>query len=195
MGIILRIATLVVLLVGLPGSGLGRTAEAPAVARHDIVVPDSSWGSLVEWAMGRYTEVGLELPGARISVYRDRGPCGDNSGLYRPGQVPEVRICVDAGATSTTARLILLHELGHLWAENRMDGEARDAFLAVRGLTSWSDSGLPRHQWGAEHAAEVLSWGLMDEEVRIIRIYDAAPDQMATAFEVLTGSSPLVLSG
>ncbi len=65
------------------------------------------------------------------------------------------------------------------------------AFLRLRGLDAWVDEGVPPHEWGAEHAAEVVSWGLMDERVPIVRIYDASPPELAVAFDLLAGQSPL----
>ena len=53
------------------------------------------------------------------------------------------------------------------------------------------DQRRPPHEWGAEHAAEVVSWGLMDEAAPIIRIYDNEPAVLLMAFEELTGSGPL----
>ena len=44
---------------------------------------------------------------------------------------------------------------------------------------------------GMEHAAEVVSWGLMDETVPIIRIYDTEPAQLSDAFDALVHRVPL----
>ena len=42
-----------------------------------------------------------------------------------------------------------------------------------------------------EHAAEVVSWGLMDEMIPIIRIYNAEPAQLSEAFNLLVHEPPL----
>ncbi len=153
---------------------------------------DAVWSELISWAEDRYASIGLELPAALVTVRPGGGGCGGNAGRYVPGDYPEVEICVDSRPTSKASRLTVLHELGHLWAENRLDDETRRSFLDTRGLTAWIDTELPPHEWGAEHAAEVLSWGLMDEPVGIIRIYNASPEALSVAFVVLTGTQPLV---
>lgn len=181
----------------------GRAADTVALATSSTVVEPTrpglqiradgdGWHGLFAWAEARFSIVGLEIPAALVSVGPDADGCGGNAGRYVPGDVPEVQICVDHAPTSRISRLIVLHELAHLWAENRLDDGTRAEFLAMRGLDSWIDHDAPPHEWGAEHAAEVLSWGLMDEPVRIIRIYDASPEALTEAFEVLTGTAPLV---
>lgn len=158
----------------------------------DVRIEDPEWSALVEWAVDRYSAVGIDLPRGVVSMGDDQDYCGGNSGQFRSGEVPEVRLCVDRDATSRVAHLIVLHELAHLWAENVLSEERKAAFLEVRGLTNWASPALPRHEWGAEHAAEVLSWGLMDDPVRIIRIYNASPEALRAGFVVLTGVEPLV---
>jgi hypothetical protein len=172
--------------------GRGQALEPTDVT---IDAPSVAWTRQVEWGIERFGEAGLELPPVAITVHGDRGPCDGNDGLFRharPGEPMEVHLCSPADVGSRPARLITLHELGHVWAETELTSEERAAFLQVRGLRTWSDQAVPPHEWGAEHAAEVLSWGLMDELVPIIRIYDTEPDVLADAFELLTGHAPLV---
>lgn len=152
---------------------------------------DGADRDLAGWAVGRFSEAGLDLPEVTITFHDDDAPCRGNTGLYRPGPPAEVHLCISDGRPETVRKLITLHELGHAWAEDRPDVTARDAFLGVRGLDSWRDGGQPRHLWGAEHAAEAISWALMDEPVRIIRIDDAGPEALSEAFRALTGVEPL----
>jgi hypothetical protein len=107
----------------------------------------------------------------------------------------EVHLCSLGGADSRAARMITSHELAHAWAENYLEVSQRERFLDVRGLRRWVDPTRPRHEWLAEHAAEVVSWGLMDAEVPIIRIGDAAQSDLWTAFELLVGREPLWADG
>lgn len=180
-------------LLAFPMPTLGELPADRPVAGIEIIA-DEAWTARIEWAMSRYEAAGLELPSAIIQVHSEKASCGGNSGLYRPAPVPEVHLCV-ADPDSKVGRLIALHELGHLWAENRLDQATIDGFLTMRGLADWTNNDVPPHEWGAEHAAEVLSWGLMDEPVRIVRIYDASPEALTAAFEVLTGTTPLVAAG
>ncbi len=148
--------------------------------------------ALAEWARERFELAGLELPAVKVTFHDDEAGCDGNTGLYRPGEPAEVHLCSRSPLESKGTRLITLHELGHGWAETRLDAETRDRFLAVRGLAAWTDSTLPTYEWGAEHAAEALSWGLMDEPVRIVRIMNHSPEALAEAFETLTGAAPLI---
>jgi len=87
--------------------------------------------------------------------------------------------------------LTTLHELAHAWADAQLSTAQKAAFLELRGLDVWYDARVPRHERGAEHAAEIVSWGLMDEMIPIIRIYDAEPARLFEAFSLLVHRSPL----
>ena len=144
----------------------------------------------MEWAIDRMQTVGLEVPVAlTVEVHADTAACNGESGLYRPG--PEVHLCSSSGPDSTPGKLITLHELAHAWAETTLGEDQRADLLRVRGLEAWTDPAIPRWEWGAEHAAEIISWGLMDAEVQIVRINDADPAQLLPAFELLAGRPPL----
>ncbi len=174
------------------GSGAG---AATSLSSTEVRGADEAETELIDWAFGRFEQAGLDLPDVMVTFHDDPTGCGGNSGLYRPAEIAEVHLCVPAERPVKVRKLIALHELGHAWAENRTGGATRQAFLDERGIDSWYDPEQPPHLWGAEHAAETISWALMDDSVRIIRIYNADPVQLADAFGVLTGSSPLNSSG
>jgi hypothetical protein len=50
---------------------------------------------------------------------------------------------------------------------------------------------VPWEERGFEHAAEVLAWGLMDEDLFLTSIGETDIRQLAEAFELLTGRTPL----
>jgi hypothetical protein len=168
---------------------LPRGDAAPAPISIESTSP--GWTRRVEWGLGRFRAAGLTLPPMTISVHDDMAPCDGSSGLFRPHDPIEVHLCSPSAVESRAARLITLHELAHAWAETQLTAEDRAVFLRLRGLEAWTDRRLPRHEWGAEHVAEVVSWGLMDEPIRIIRIYDAQPAQLSVAFDLLVGGPPL----
>ncbi len=188
-------AVAALMVASLPGcvAGAGvHGAVAPAPAPVVTIDSDSaSWTEQVEWAVARFRRAGLALPSVSISVHDHKEPCGGNGGLYRPMKHPEVHLCSSSAPDSRAARLITLHELAHAWCETQLSDAERAAFLRARGLTAWTDDRLPRHEWGAEHAAEVVSWGLMDEQIPIVRIEDADPDQLLPAFDLLADQAPL----
>ena len=190
MRLISTIATLTLLSVMPAGNGVDTAREDRVPHRITIDSASPQWTRRIEWGLDRFRIAGLALPSMSISVHDNDAPCEGNSGLYRTSDPVEVHLCSPSPADSTTAKLITLHELAHAWAETQLTTDRRAAFLQLRALDTWVDQRVPPHEWGAEHAAEVVSWGLMDELVQIIRIYNAEPAELTVAFESLTGRSP-----
>jgi hypothetical protein len=186
-------ATLTLLSVAMPaGSGLDDGLRNDSVP-HAITINRTSpeWTRQIEWGLDRFRDAGLPLPPMTITVHDDEAACDGNSGLYLPNDPVEVHLCTPGPVDSRPAKLTTLHELAHAWAESRLSAAQRAAFLELRGLDVWYDQQRPPHERGAEHAAEVVSWGLMDEMIPIIRIYNAEPAQLAEAFELLVDRPPL----
>jgi hypothetical protein len=161
-------------------------------ARIEVYSDSAADLELADWALGRFDIAGLELPDLTITFHTDKTGCKGYTGLFRRGRPHEVHMCVSEKSPPIVGKLNTLHELAHAWAETQTDDETRAGFLAEREIGSWIDTDEPKHLWGAEHAAETVSWALMDEPVRIGRIFDAEPERLATAFRLLTGSEPLV---
>jgi hypothetical protein len=88
-------------------------------------------------------------------------------------------------------RLGMLHELGHAWLLQHGSQEDEVAFLQLNELDAWADGSVPWHQRGAEQAAETLAWGLLDEEIALVRVGDPSCDVASSGFEILTGEAPL----
>jgi hypothetical protein len=186
-------AALVVLSLPLPaGSGVDNVARGDWVP-HRITIDATSpeWTRRVEWGLERFRDTGLLLPAMAITVHDNDAPCDGNSGLYLPNDPVEVHLCTLGPVDSRTARVTTLHELAHAWAEFQLSTDERAAFLELRGLDVWYDRRVPPHERGNEHAAEVVSWGLMDEMIPIIRIYDAEPADLSIAFDLLVARAPL----
>lgn len=187
----IALAALMVILLP-PGAGSVdvQAAPEPPAVEIDITSADPAWTSRVEWALDRLDRAGLDVPSLTVEVHDDRAPCNGASGLYLPTAPPQVHLCSQQSPDSRAARLIALHELAHAWAETQLTEEERQQFLSLRELDAWIDDDLPRYEWGAEHAAEVVAWGLMDEEIPIVRINDAQPDQLLPAFQLLVNQTP-----
>jgi hypothetical protein len=186
-------AALMSLAVSLPaGSGVDGVALDDRVSQA-ITIDSTSpeWTRRVEWGLDRFRDAGLPLPAMVITGHDDDASCEGNSGLYLPNDPVEVHLCTPGPVDSRPARLTTLHELAHAWAESQLSSDERAAFLELRGLDVWYDGRLPPHERGSEHAAEVVSWGLMDEMIPIIRIYDAEPADLSIAFNLLVERPPL----
>jgi hypothetical protein len=186
-------AALTLLSVSMPaGSGVDHGTGNDWVAhRITIDAPSPAWTRRIEWGLDRFRDAGLPLPAMTITVHDDNAPCDGNSGLYLPNDPVEVHLCTPGPVDSRPARLTTLHELAHAWAESQLTTAERAAFLELRGIDVWWDRRYPRHERGSEHAAEVVSWGLMDEMIPIVRIYNAEPAQLSEAFDLLVDRPPL----
>jgi len=99
----------------------------------------------------------------------------------------EIRLCVTE--VGPLQEWLVLHEIAHAWDHHTLAGEAREAFLTTRGLSSWRNGDW--HERGAEHAAEIIVWGLMDRPVRPGRIYNNSCDELLDGYIALTGVAPL----
>lgn len=155
---------------------------------------------LVDFAYSRFALVGIELPAVRIEFPDDKAACHEFGGVYLPGETT-VRIC-------RPSRTTLIHELAHSWVETTLNATDRDAFLEERGLDTWA-GGTQWDKRGAEHAAEIITWAVMEENIsipwlvtnpdgtftrtwRLLKISQSDPDQLAAAFEQLTDDVPVL---
>ena len=148
--------------------------------------------ALAQWAFDRFDRAGLELPEVSIAFHDDRAACEGHVGYFRPGVPAGIDICgFNWDRFLVTPKKTILHELAHAWAQQSLDGETRSRFLDLRGLDIWQDNSVPWEERGFEHAAEVLAWGLMDEDLFLTSIGETDIRQLAEAFELLTGRTPL----
>ena len=179
-----------------PASDRRRRGDAGA-AQITIDSTSPAWTRRVEWGLEplprRRSDAaadGDQRPRRRRAVRRQQRALPADRSRRRSTSARR------ATRDSRPARLITLHELAHAWAETQLSGRAAGRVPRLRrARRPGSIRGSRRHEWGAEHAAEVVSWGLMDEMVPIIRIYDAEPAQLSVAFDLLVGRPPLWAGG
>jgi len=143
---------------------------------------------MVEWALSRFDEAGLELPILTIYAFSDRSGCNGNFGYFSHDHAGnfEVHIC---GIDFT-----MLHELGHAWAAYNLTEQDKEEFLAEYAhADEWrTDDWLLS---GSEHCANVIAWGLMDNRVNQTRTRPYDHNSMLEAFDYLTdGGEPLWMS-
>ncbi len=189
----------------------GILAPSEAAETHDsITVEESSSDELVvdelgveeqelvDFAYSRFALVGIELPDVRIEFPDDEAACHGYGGVYLPSKTT-VRICRPSKTT-------MIHELAHSWVETTLNASERNAFLDLRGLDTWA-GGTEWDERGAEHAAEIITWAAMDENIslrwletntdgsttetwRLLKLPNSSHDEIAAAFELLTGDVP-----
>lgn len=155
---------------------------------------------LVDFARSRFALAGIDLPDVAIEFPADETACHGYGGVYLPTE-HTVRICRPSKTT-------MVHELAHSWIETTFDEDDRRAFLAHRGLETWA-GGSGWDERGAEHAAEIITWAIMDENIsirwvetnadgttvetwRLYKLPDSSPDQLASAYRALTGNEPVL---
>jgi hypothetical protein len=99
-----------------------------------------------------------------------------------------VAFCTGQGGLTLTNRVAILHELGHAWLTSSVSTETQTTFLHLRGLETWNDHDQPWHKRGFEHAAEIIAWALIDQEVWMYRIRPNDFDSLSTGYQVLNRS-------
>lgn len=152
-----------------------------------IETADPDQRRMAEWAVGRFKDAGLVLPAIVIRFPGPSlAPCGGSQGRAFTHRTPmEVTMC-------WSDAYVLLHELAHAWEAHNLPKHRRQAFMALRSdVDSWGDASVPWHRRGAEHAANVVAWGLLEDPYPISRTYPNDPDSLMEAFRMLTGVAPL----
>jgi hypothetical protein len=157
----------------------------------------------VRWALERFDAVGLAEPRIESVTFEPSRRCEDLAGrVVLDGGSRHVFLCLHerdlcpGGQTCDrpvlNARIGILHELGHAWLLDHADEPVRTRLLDLTGLAAWDDGTAPWPQRGAEYAAEVLAWGLLDERAPMVRIGAPPCAELQVVFELLTGSAPLI---
>jgi hypothetical protein len=147
--------------------------------------------AMVEWGIALFDEAGLTLPPIEVHGHRGTETCGGRPGLHRwiDGR-SRIDLCTRFSRSSQ--ELLVLHELAHAWDRVSLTPARREAFLELRGLTDWRHEDLDH--WadlGAEHAAEIVMWGLADRPVRVVRIDGGSCAELLAGYRLLTGDEPL----
>ena len=186
--IAITIAALVWSLAQPAGSESDAAQPAPS-GPTEVINATPEEAELLEWAVGRFEAAGLPLPAFTIAFHDTEEGCDDNLGLYRSG-TRHIDFC-NRGQHRTTPANTLLHELGHAWSIVFLEEADRQAFAKHRSLDQWYDADGPWWLMGQEQAAEIVTWGLMDDPFQSIWVHTERCEDLAEAFEVLTGTAPL----
>jgi hypothetical protein len=165
-----------------------------AAARVPEPTPTSDEQAIIDWAFALYADAGLELPDIEIGFYRTKDACEGSKGTYRPQpDGPAIaRVCdwhEKPAMRSAWRRRTLIHELGHAWADHNLNEHQEAEYVEHRGATHWNDRTQPWETRAAEHAAEILTWGIIDQRMRVdFRIeFETSCDELADSYRLLTG--------
>lgn len=171
---------------------VGLFSDSAVSARDEVLAHNSRFRddadlALTEWAFGRFEQAGLVLPAVSLVFHDEKETCHGQNGYFHPGSPDRIDICgFNWDRFLVTPRKVILHELAHVWVHENLDEDSRNEFLDLRGLQVWQDGKASWADQGQEHAAEIIAWGLMDEEISMTSIGEADPSQLAEAFDFLT---------
>ena len=150
---------------------------------------------MVEWAKGLFDAAGLRLPEVVVSFHDNAEGCHGTKGRWEraDGIADRVMVCNthdNPQLQDERRRRTLVHEFAHAWAASALDEAAENRFLRLRGLTEWNDGSQKWNKRGAEHAAEIISWGVIDEKMHLGRFGPRTCPALASAYYLLTGTQP-----
>ncbi|HEU4916337.1 MAG TPA: hypothetical protein VFV13_07210 [Acidimicrobiia bacterium] len=174
-----------------PAAGVGGASSSNwDVVSSDSYFRDDADITLTEWALGRFDRAGLSVPPVSIAFHHEKAACRGQNGYFQPGDPHRVDICgFNWDRFLVTPRKVILHELAHAWVHENLSEMARQEFLDLRGLERWRDEEAPWGEQGMEHAAEIMAWRLMDEEISMTSIGETDTSSLARAYQLLTRSS------
>jgi hypothetical protein len=183
---------LVAVLVLAGGAGPGSMVHAARPAVITAVDLTDEQRQDLGWALDLFAAAGLALPPIEAVRHGSTDACFGRRAAHtwRDGR-STIHLCPEED-TAKVRRYRMLHELAHAWDRRALTESRRAAFLRLRGLTEWRNDDPDRwHERGAEHAAEIMVWGLIDRPVRPVSIPDNTCADLLAGYVMLTGRSPL----
>lgn len=170
-------------------------------SRVEIMNGTAALERLVTAGLERFSLTGLEEPMFDSVTFEPSRRCSERSGrLIQQGASRDVYLCFfetdlcpsDDGCTvpQLSVRSQVLHELAHAWLLDHVPPATQDLLLEAAGLEVWDDESVPWPLRGVEYSAEVMAWGLLDEPAPMVRIGRPPCEELARAFEILTGAAP-----
>ncbi len=154
--------------------------------------------TLVDWGFERFSLAGLPEPRIDSVVFEPSRSCRERSGrVLDDGTTRDLFVCIyetevcdgadECAVPTTSARLTILHELGHAWMIDQVTPETEARLLELARREVWNDLDVPWIDRGVEYAAEVLAWGLIDERLTMVRLGAPPCRELASAYSLLTG--------
>ena len=141
------------------------------------------------WAMELFDAADLDLPAVTFIRFDSQEPCFGRRGAHIVEEGRSViRICNED--TDRGAERVMLHELAHAWDRHELTEERRVDFMRLRHLRVWRSNDAEWEEKGAEQAAEVLVWGLIDWDFSA-QIPDNTCIELLRGYVTLTGRQPL----
>jgi hypothetical protein len=169
--------------------------------------------ALVSWALSRFEQAGMPSPAVdsvaftRFADYcevaRGRSIPRPQTDASSPGAEVggwDVMVCIDEGdvcrqractSYAVVPKFAVLHEFAHVWMQEHLTDDVRDAFTAMVGLEVWHDRSLPWAEQAVEWAASFIAWGLLDTKYFLIELYTPPIELRVAGFQLLAARQPL----
>ncbi len=158
--------------------------------------------SLLDWSYGRFQQARMPEPFVEMVTFdSELSKCESLAGWIRRNGEVSINVCLQAdrickevnGVVFTSpGKLCLLHELAHAWLFENLSEQSKADFMAHASVEVWNDSEVPWHRRGVEYAADTLAWGLMDRQLRMVRLSEPNYAHLQEGFLLLTGAEPIV---
>ena len=158
-----------------------------ALVQTDVVLhgADDRWESEIDWAVERFESANLDPVDVTVHVWddADASSCLGHSAVFKTSEpgTNRIDVCIpyfDGDIGTDVRRKVLLHELSHAWIDQYVGADARQAFMDMRGRTTWNDPDVPHYARGTEHAANAIMWTLHGSV--------AADDERVAGYDLLT---------
>lgn len=149
----------------------------------------------VDWSLARFDAAGLKLPPKIEAIFDEaRSMCHGEVGECRPGQdIPALYVCgpeeIETSAALDDQKLVILHELAHIWHWSRGEGTTWPDYSAIVGGV-YDNGNVPAHDRHEERVAMIITWGLLDQLDRPVLEHMTCEDRYLM-FQKLTGQPPI----
>ncbi|MDJ0925660.1 MAG: hypothetical protein QNJ77_13985 [Acidimicrobiia bacterium] len=170
------------------GTPVSKNTVEPNVALHTMTNLTVGQEEMVNHSLTLFDDAGLRLPGIDFVGHTDNTACNGKDGIaIRHPQRTEVRLCSEE--TNLWQKRILIHEMAHAWDHHTLHQDERDELMATRStIDGWRDGEW--HERGAEHTAEIITWGIIDQPLNITTIEENSCQELRAGYLTLTGSHP-----
>ena len=170
-----------------PVADMPRNTVDPTTSLHTMTAIAPEQNEVIRASLDLFKDAGLRLPGIDFVGYDDTSMCHDRTGLaIRTERRTEIRLCSrDIGLRE---KRVVIHEMAHAWDHHMLDEAGREALMDIRTVTGWREGEW--HERGAEQAAEIILWGVIDQPIRIIHINENSCQELHDGYVALTGVEP-----
>ena len=170
-----------------PTADYSRNTANASNSLHTMTDLTAEQEDLIRSSLATYERAGLRLPGIHFTGYDDREQCRGRQGMARrSGRTTKVWICTRE--TGPVEKWMVLHELAHTWDYEVLTPERREALIELRNLNGWRLG-----EWnerGSEQSAEIIVWGIIGREAKMVRFDNTSCHELTAAFVTLTGNQP-----